>query len=932
MGVYEAWNAAAEAVFGKEAAAAAAAAHARPKSLTPGEPGATLSVTRIEGPAAAAFKAVKSAKAALPPAPPGGIWYELTWTVNSTQVLPSDRLIAAWEPPTGSPADAAVTGRDPLQFAFVSVLEPATYTTGNGTALVWLPPMRQTILFAYVRQGQFNLWADATVITRSEPIEPPKPNKPAAVKVTGGVGGGGKADRASLDAAPNAVAVTWQTRDIMAGGLVRWGPAGGPLDRTALATSGDGSGAGGAGTTFKAATGYCPGLSKPATAEGAPWDFASLGVINRAALTGLAPGSSYEFEVVAGEAIGGGGGGGDGSAETVRGAFTTPPAAKDFGAKTRLILLADGGTTLPDGWDQSDGNLQALYKTLLPAVLTTPGSAAYAVFQGALALFGAQSIQPAAGTVADAVTARLGAGKDAGKPHHGIVFTGDISYARGEAIQWDVWSALWGPALRTAPLLAAAGNHESCGPPIEDPLIESTPPPIDDGGECGQGYARLLGAPEPSGPGRWWYASRAGPLTILHLNSDQSLAAGSAQGDWLAAALHAVDRTVTPWLAVAIHRPMYSDDPTADQQGPAATLQANIERLLVAHSVDLVLSGHLHTYQRSCPVAKGNCFAAAASCSARALDPVEALKCKVREAWEAKVDEVKDDGLKLWHHGREAAGKAGASAGGLPQPPPGVVPPTHVLLGSAGFRSPLQAWADRPAWLAVEGRAYGLGDLEVSRTRLALTATTPDGRTTMDSLVLTKPAWWKPPSLAEAGAWFDALPVAPVPETINPATFETLAILLGAVSMQELGLLRCVGFFVCFVFFWLSSFFSPTAAAPVVPSRTTAPLHRSGLTNSRTRSQPKHTNSQGLPPGHARVRASAPACVRPGRRGLAAGGCVDGRLPGHQVLERGRHGPAARAKLPVQPAEGPTGARPAVLRQRHADRRCRANGPAGVMT
>lgn len=787
MGVYEAWHAAAEAVFGKEAAAAAVAEHARPKALvTAGEPGATLSVARAAGHDAAGDAAKATAKGA-GEFQPGGYWYTVTWTVNATLVLPSDRLVAVWEPPSGVSNDTAITGRDPLQFAFVSVLAPTTYKTqGTGSATVWLPPIRQAVRFAYVRQGPFNLWAGATSVA-SATLDPPAPNAPMAVKVTGGLGGGGKVDAASVAGAPTVVAVTWQTRDLMTGGLVRWGPAGGPLDRTAPAISGDGTG--GAGTVFDAATGYCPGASKPATLEGAPWDFASLGVINRAVLTGLAPGTAYEFEVVAGTAVGGAIPG-DGSAETVTGAFTTPPAAKDFDGTTRLIILADGGTTLPDGWDQSDGNLQSLYKTLFPAALMTPGTAAYAVFQGALALFGAQSIQPAAGTVTDAVASRLSTGGGAGKPYHGIVFTGDISYARGEAIQWDVWSARWGPALRAAPILAAAGNHESAGPPIANPLIASPPPPIDDGGECGQAYARLFGGPTPSGAGSWWYASRSGPLTILHLNSDQSLALGSPQGDWFATAVAAVDRAATPWLAVAIHRPLYSDDPTADQQGPAATLVADIERLLVAHSVDLVFSGHLHTYQRSCPVAKGNCFAPDQPCTARALDPIDTLKCKVKEAWTTKVDGFKDDTHKLW--GRKVGGKNTAdvpSAAHHP-PPPGVVPPTHVLLGNAGFRSPLQAWADRPAWLAVEGRAYGVGAVEVTRTRLALTATSPDGGTTFDTLALTKPAWWKPPSPAVAGAWYDALSAAAVPEAINPATFETLAILLGALNTQQPDLLQ----------------------------------------------------------------------------------------------------------------------------------------------
>jgi hypothetical protein len=688
---------------------------------------------------------------------PAGSWHTVTWAVDPAGVLDSDRIAVLWQPPgeegdgekdsltqaaadtaassdsasSASPipagGDAVVTGKDPIKYAFVSAASPSTWRAGRGSVRLWLPPLREAVRVAYVRAGATaatdGIWFEAGEVAGAV-VTPLEPNAPSGVKLTGGVGGRGRADEAGLAAAPTAVAVSWQTRDAMDGGGVRWGVAPGPLDKWAPADCGDGGPAGSPGsadgTVFSAPDGFC---TRPATKKGAPYSGAALGAISRSILTDLEPGKTYSYEVVAGRAVRGGpDDGSDGSARTVRGAFSTPPAPTNPTAPTRLLFLADGGLDLPDGWDQPDGNVWPFASVALPAVQQTPGTASYAAAQATLALLGAASVQPAAGRAAEAAAGLAAPESRAGKPlsenatsllprpYHGVLFTGDISYARGEAAQWDAWSASWGPALRAAPLLPAPGNHEAAGAPIFESLLESAP---DDGGECGQAYARLLGAPEPDGPGKWWYASRAGPLTILHLNADQLLTPGSAQAAWLEAALKSVDRRLSPWLAVALHRPLYSDNPMKDEAHITAELRESIEKALVARGVDLVISGHLHAYQRTCHAAKGACF-----------------------------------------------GDTSPSNASLPAPPPGLTPPVHILAGGGGFRSPLTAWAERPGWMAAQARAYGLGELEVTRTRLALRlhATAgeagPDGKAAvLDELVLEKAEGWTPPDPEAAGAW-----------------------------------------------------------------------------------------------------------------------------------------------------------------------------------
>jgi len=82
---------------------------------------------------------------------------------------------------------------------------------------------------------------------------------------------------------------------------------------------------------------------------------------------------------------------------------------------------------------------------------------------------------------------------------------------------------------------------------------------------------------------------------------------------WLERDLEGVRRDVTPWVIVALHRPMYVTgvDGTAWHRGDdytvAGKLRAAYEHLLRRYQVDLVLAGHHHSYQRTCPIWNYTC-------------------------------------------------------------------------------------------------------------------------------------------------------------------------------------------------------------------------------------------------------------------------------------------------------------------------------------
>lgn len=80
---------------------------------------------------------------------------------------------------------------------------------------------------------------------------------------------------------------------------------------------------------------------------------------------------------------------------------------------------------------------------------------------------------------------------------------------------------------------------------------------------------------------------------------------GTAQLDWLLKDLASVDRSVTPWLFVVFHQPFMNSNTHHDEEG--VHMQEAIEDILYNNKVDVVFSGHIHAYERSCQSYKYTC-------------------------------------------------------------------------------------------------------------------------------------------------------------------------------------------------------------------------------------------------------------------------------------------------------------------------------------
>jgi len=202
---------------------------------------------------------------------------------------------------------------------------------------------------------------------------------------------------------------------------------------------------------------------------------------------------------------------------------------------------------------------------------------------------------------------------------------GDLSYARGVAHQWDRWLDMMMPVAARLPLQIAVGNHEYDYTYIDkDSLYED---PSGDGaagssfspewgnmhddsrGECGVPMAARFTMPaSDNSNGVFWYSHEFGPVHTTVLSSEHNLTAGSVQYDFLEQDLAATDRSITPWVVVELHRPLYEAEKYWSDYMVAKAMREEFEDLLYAYQVDLVLAGHYHTYLRTCDgLYQGHC-------------------------------------------------------------------------------------------------------------------------------------------------------------------------------------------------------------------------------------------------------------------------------------------------------------------------------------
>ncbi|KAJ0980902.1 hypothetical protein J5N97_009157 [Dioscorea zingiberensis] len=203
-------------------------------------------------------------------------------------------------------------------------------------------------------------------------------------------------------------------------------------------------------------------------------------------------------------------------------------------------------------------------------------------------------IQPGSLSVVKAMADEVAAGNV-----DSVFHIGDISYATGFLAEWDFFLHLITPIASHVSYMTAIGNHERDY--ADSGSVYETP---DSGGECGVAYETYFQMPTAS-KDKPWYSIEQASVHFTVMSTEHDWTENSEQYKWMKNDLASVDRSRTPWVIFAGHRPMYSS-----QEGILPSVDSDfvkaVEPLLLENKVDLVIFGHVHNYERTCAVFVAN--------------------------------------------------------------------------------------------------------------------------------------------------------------------------------------------------------------------------------------------------------------------------------------------------------------------------------------
>uniref|UniRef100_A0A7S1GBY9 Acid phosphatase n=1 Tax=Bicosoecida sp. CB-2014 TaxID=1486930 RepID=A0A7S1GBY9_9STRA len=199
------------------------------------------------------------------------------------------------------------------------------------------------------------------------------------------------------------------------------------------------------------------------------------------------------------------------------------------------------------------------------------------------------------------------------------VHVGDAGYARllggsdlaAQCEVLDTWFTYNEPVLAAMPFVMTPGNH--------DARQRSSKPQLHLDKCANLALERLPMMPYHAGTqgssacpfptdSEWWYTFTTGFERYVVLSTEHDLAPGSKQHDWMLKTLEEANagggagRARHSFLIVVMHRPMYCSHHYGDCGAVAAELREWLEVPFRTFGVDLVLTGHLHAYERTKPV------------------------------------------------------------------------------------------------------------------------------------------------------------------------------------------------------------------------------------------------------------------------------------------------------------------------------------------
>ncbi|KAM7477648.1 hypothetical protein LguiA_025861 [Lonicera macranthoides] len=186
-----------------------------------------------------------------------------------------------------------------------------------------------------------------------------------------------------------------------------------------------------------------------------------------------------------------------------------------------------------------------------------------------------------------------------------IVFhIGDICYANGYLSQWDQFTSQVEPIASTVPYMIASGNHER-----DWPGTGSFYGNMDSGGECGVLAETMFYVPAEN-RAKFWYYTDYGMFRFCIADTEHDWREGTEQFNFIEHCLASVDRQKQPWLIFLAHRVLgYSSGSYYVDKGSFGEPMGreSLQKLWQKYKVDIAMYGHVHNYERTCPIYQNIC-------------------------------------------------------------------------------------------------------------------------------------------------------------------------------------------------------------------------------------------------------------------------------------------------------------------------------------
>ncbi|CAL9030788.1 unnamed protein product [Prunus brigantina] len=189
--------------------------------------------------------------------------------------------------------------------------------------------------------------------------------------------------------------------------------------------------------------------------------------------------------------------------------------------------------------------------------------------------------------------------------NYDIVFhIGDMPYANGYLSQWDQFTSQVEPIASAVPYMVASGNHER-----DTPNTGGFYDTNDSGGECGVPAETMFFVPADN-RAKFWYQADYGMFHFCIADTEHDWREGSEQYKFIEKCLAAADRNKQPWLIFAGHRVLgYSSNSWYGQEGSFEEPMGrdDMQKLWQRYKVDIAFYGHVHNYERICPIYQNQC-------------------------------------------------------------------------------------------------------------------------------------------------------------------------------------------------------------------------------------------------------------------------------------------------------------------------------------